>query len=76
MVEAKPKVGDLVLFQIEGDVWTAALCPMFAQKFYADDYDVVKQKALEYVAYWSGRGRIVSVWKEIDANKNEYFREL
>ena len=76
MVEAKPQTGDLILFQIEGGRWTATLHPLFAQKFYAVDYDAVKQKALEYATWWSKRGRAISVWKEIDANKGEYFREL
>ena len=71
-----PRTGDLVLFQIEDGQWTAALYPMLAQKLYADDYDDIEQKALEYASDWSKQGRQVSIWKEIDANKGEYHKVL
>ena len=72
----KPRTGDLVLFRIEDGVWTAALHPLLGQKFTGKDYDDVVQKALEYAADWSKRGREVSIWKEIDANKEEYSKVL
>jgi len=70
----KPSTGDLILFQIENGRWTAALYPMLSQKLYASDYGGIKDKALEYVSDWSDRGRYISVWKEGDANKDEYFK--
>ena len=72
----KPRDGDLVLFQIENDVWTAGIHPLLSQKFYADDYDDIERQALEYAAYKSERGIFISVWNEGDANKGEYFRVL
>lgn len=72
----KPSTGDLILFQIEDGQWTAALYPMLAQKLYADNYNSIEQKALEFAADWSERGRQVSVWKEVDANKDEYSKVL
>ena len=72
----RPSTGDLILFQIEDGQWTAALHPLLAQKLYADTYDSIEQKALEYAADWSERGRQVSIWKEVDANKDEYYRVL
>lgn len=71
-----PHTGDLILFQIEGGQWTAATYPILAQKFYAKSYDEIEQKALEYAADWSERGRQVSIWKEEDANKDEYQKIL
>jgi hypothetical protein len=72
----KPGTGDLILFQIEDDQWVAALYPILAQKLYADDYDSIERKALDYASDWADRGKFVSVWKEGDANKDEYFRVL
>lgn len=69
----KPKTGDLILFQIENSVWTAVIYPILAQKLYADDYTTIRQKALEYAA--SYKDKDIQVWKEIDANTREYFRE-
>lgn len=72
----KLQTGDLILFQIEKCIWTAVIHPILAQKLYADDYNSIKQKALEYAAYWAKRYRIITVWKEIDANTNKYFKVL
>lgn len=72
----KPGIGDLVLFQVEDGVWTAALHPSLGQKFTGKEYDDVVRQALEYAAEWSDRGREVSIWKEIDANKEEYLKIL
>ena len=71
-----PHDGDLILFQIEADKWTAAIHPMLAQKFYADEYDDIEQQALQYAADKSERGIHISVWREGDANKGEYFKVL
>lgn len=72
----QPQPGDLILFQIEDDQWVAAIHPILAQKLYAWNYDDIEQKALEYAADWADRGRIISIWKEGDANKDEYFKIL
>lgn len=69
-----PHAGDLILFQIEHGQWTAATYPLLAQVLYADDYDSIEQKALEYALDWTERGKSVSVWKEGDANKDEYYK--
>lgn len=69
----KPQTGDLVLFQIEGSVWTAVIYPILAQKLYADDYDTIRQKALQYAVSYKNRN--IAVWKEIDANTKEYLLE-
>lgn len=71
-----PQAGDLILFQIEDGQWTAATHPILAQMLYADDYDAIEQKALEWAADWAEKGRIISIWKEGDANKGEYFKIL
>lgn len=68
----KPKIGDLILFQIDG-VWIAAIHPILPQILYDNDYDTIKQKALEYAADWPNRD--IQVWKEIDANTEEYLLE-
>jgi len=62
----KPRDGDLVLFQIENDQWTAGV----------DTYDDLERQALEYAADKSERGVHISIWREGDANKDEYFRVL
>jgi len=72
----KPRDGDLVLFQIENDQWTAGVHPLLSQKFYADTYDDLERQALEYAADKSERGVHISIWREGDANKDEYFRVL
>ena len=69
----KPQIGDLILFQIENGVWTAVIYPILAQKLYANDYDTIRQKALDYAA--SCKNRDISVWKEIDANTKKYLLE-
>jgi len=69
-----PRTGDLILFQIEDGRWTAAVYPILAQKLYADDYDSIEEQALQYALEWADRGKIMSVWKEGDANKDEYFK--
>jgi len=68
-----PQAGDLILFQIENSRWTAVIYPILAQKLYADNYNAIKQKALDYAA--NHKNRVIQVWKEIDANTNEYFKE-
>ena len=72
----KPSTGDLVLFQVEDGRWTAAVHPILAQKFYADDYDSIERKALAYAADWADRDKYISIWKEGDANKGEYYKVL
>jgi len=72
----KPQDGDLVLFQVEDGRWTAAIHPLLSQKFYAEEYGDIKQQALGYAKDKSDRGVRISVWKEGDANKGEYFRVL
>lgn len=72
----KPRDGDLVIFQIEDDQWTAGIHPLLSQKFYANEYDDIEQQALQYVKDKSERGVYISVWKEGDANKEEYFKVL
>ena len=72
----KPLDGDLVLFQIEDDQWVAGIYPLLSQKFYADKYEDIEQQALQYAKDKSERGVHISVWKEGDANKGEYFRVL
>ena len=69
----KPQTGDLILFQIEKGVWTAVIYPILAQKLYANNYESIKQKALQYAA--SYKNRDISVWREIDANTKEYLLE-
>ena len=72
----KPGDGDLVLFQVEDGRWTAGIHPLLSQKFYADKYDDIERQALEYAADKSDRGVQISIWREGDANKDEYFRVL
>ena len=72
----KPRDGDLILFQIEAGRWTAAIYPLLAQKLYADEYDDIEQQALSYAEDKSERGIGISVWREGDANKDEYFKIL
>ena len=69
----KPQTVDLILFQIENKVWTAVIYPILAQKLYADNYENIKQKALQYVTSYNNRN--ISVWREIDANTKEYLLE-
>ena len=69
----KPQIGDLILFQIEGGIWTAVIYPILAQKLYAYNYEDIKQKALKYTT--SYKNRSISVWREIDANTKEYLLE-
>ena len=64
-----PKPGDLILFVIESEQWAAAKYPMLSQVLYADNFDDIKQKALQYAV-----GRNISVWQEIDANTDEYLK--
>lgn len=68
----KPQIGDLILFQI-GDIWIAAIHPFLPQMLYANDYVTIKQKALDYAASYKNKN--ISVWKEIDANTEEYLLE-
>ena len=67
-----PHAGDLILFQIEDGRWTAAIYPILAQKMNADEYDGIEEKALQYAVDAMDRGKLISVWKEEDANKNKY----
>ena len=69
-----PHDGDLVLFQIEDDQWTAGIYPLLSQKLYADSYDDIERQALQYAEDKSERGMYISVWKEGDANKGEYYK--
>lgn len=71
-----PKNGDLVLFQLTSGQWTAGKHPILAQKLYGKDYEDLEQKALEYAADWAQRGIHFSVWREVNANKDEYVKVL
>lgn len=72
----KPRDGDLVLTQIENDQWVAVSIPMRAQILSGDDYDDIETKALEYALDWMDRGRFITVWRQGDANKDEYYKVL
>lgn len=77
-----PQAGDLILFQLADDkwvvngLWVAVFYPILTIKLYANNYNSIEQKALAYAADWAKMGKIVSVWKQIDANKNKYFKVL
>lgn len=71
-----PHDGDLVLFQIEDDQWTAGIHPLLSQKFYADSYEDLELQALEYAEDKSNRGINISVWKKHDFNTGMHFKVL
>lgn len=59
--------GDLVLFQIENNIWVAALYPILSQVVCNKDYEIVKKKAVEYAI-----DKKICIYLEVDANTNSY----